>query len=112
MANEIEIFRKNTAGIEVTVIDVTTDDVFNLTGYTTQLTVKRNDDDADSESLIGPIAGTTLNPTLGITVFALTGVNTDFPVGSYVYDVKVNDGTSDIKTVESTFKIKNIVTRG
>lgn len=110
MANEISVYRGDTATITVTITDA--DGIFDLTGYTVKLTVKDADVDTDANAIIGPITATVSSPATGVGVFALSKTNTDVTAGKYIYDVQINDGSTDVKTVtKSTFTVVQDVTK-
>jgi hypothetical protein len=94
----ITIFRRDTQTIKVTITD-SDGSVFNLTGYDTWFTVKKNPTDADAKAVIGPIAGSSTGPTTGVCEFALSVTDTNVSAGTYYFDVQINDGTTDVKTV-------------
>jgi hypothetical protein len=94
----ITIFRRDTTSIKVTVKD-SDEVIFNLTGYDSKLTVKKNPTDTDSKAVIGPITGTSTDPTTGLIEFELEIADTNIPAGTYFFDIQINYGTTDIKTV-------------
>ena len=111
MKNGITIFRGDTATITVTVVD-TDGTAFYLTNYTMKLTSKRTSQEVDGSALIGPITATISSPTTGIGSIALTVTNTDIDPGEHVYDVQINNSTTDVKTViSSKFTVKDDVTK-
>ena len=111
MANEITIYRGDTATITATIKDGD-GDVVDLTGYTAKLTVKSSDSDTDANAVIGPITATISAPTTGVAVFSLSATNTAVTAGKYAYDVQINDGTTDVKTViKSSFTVVQDVTK-
>lgn len=111
MANEISVYRGDTASITVTITD-SDDAAFDLTGYTVKLTVKNSDTDNDAHAVIGPITATVATPASGVGVFALSITNTNVVAKVYSYDVQINDGSTDKKTVtKSTFTVTQDVTK-
>ena len=111
MANELSVYRGDTASITVTIVD-SDGAAFDLTGYTTKLTVKNSADDNDAHAVIGPITATVATPASGIGIFALSITDTDVVVKEYVYDVQINDGSTDKKTVtKRTFTVTQDVTK-
>ena len=64
---ELEIVRKNTRTLTVTVTD-SDGVVVNLTGYTMKLTVKRFAEDTDANAVIGPITATIAAPAAAAAI--------------------------------------------
>ena len=111
MANELEIYRGDTLTITVTVTD-DEGDAFDLTSYTMKLTVKNNSQDTDANALIGPITATISAPTTGVGSIAISAVQSAVDIGEYVYDIQINNSTTDVKTiVKSTFTVLDDVTK-
>lgn len=110
MASEISIFRGDTQTITITVTD-SDDTVFNLTDYTMKMSVKTNKTDPDISSVISSTA-TIAAPATGVGVFSLSTTDTTVDAGNYFYDVQINNGIIDVKTViSSTFIVKEDITK-
>lgn len=92
MANEISVTRGDTRTITVTVTD-SDSVIFNLTGYTMKMSVKKNKDDPDSEAIFTSTA-TISTPATGVGVFGLTVANTTQTPGDYWYDVQIATASS------------------
>ena len=111
MANELSIYRGDTFSATVTV----TDDegaIFDLTSYTMKLTVKRNSQDTDAQALIGPITATISTPATGVGIIAISAAQSAVDIGEYVYDIQINNSTTDVKTiVKSSFTVLDDVTK-
>jgi len=111
---EIEIVRKNTRSLVITVTD-STGDIIDLTGFSMKMAVKKSPQDADANALIGPITGTIAAPTTGVGTIQLTSTHTDVPGGVYYYDIKIqNADESSRHTVvgPSKFTVIDNVTQG
>lgn len=92
-ADDIEFVRGDTPTITVTIVDVN-DDIFDLTGYTVQFTLKENVNDANANAAIAPATMTVDDPEIGVATITLTYTQTDLAPGIYWYDIQVNDGTN------------------
>ena len=111
---EIEIVRRNTFALSLTVSD-SEGTVVDLSGYSMKMTVKRNSEDTDANAIIGPVTATISSPTTGVGAIALTSAQTNIPSGEYFYDVKIeNAGVTDRHTVlgPSKFTVIEDVTKG
>lgn len=102
MAEIEDITRGNTRDIYQTVYDVD-DVIFNITGYTIKMYVKKNLSDS---AYIMDLTGSVLNGALGTLKIPMTITNTDQEPGKYHYSIEINDGTTDVYAVKnSTFEI-------
>lgn len=100
---KVKITRGDTAGLKVTVTNKVTGVIFNLTGYTMRLTVKKSPSQPDSEALIGPVTCTIDTPASGIGIANLSTSDTDVEGGVWWYDVQISDGTNNY-TVQEPIK--------
>jgi len=95
---EIEIIRGDTPAFTINVTD-NGGDAFDLTSYSMRMTVKRNKADTDTNAIIGPKIATIASPTTGIGVITLSSTDTDVDPGEYLYDIQINNGSSNVYTI-------------
>jgi uncharacterized protein YaiI (UPF0178 family) len=91
--NKIEVYENNTLTITCTVSGLDT-----LSGYTATLTVKENENDADSDKLIessGSITDLVIQ-------FDIPAADNALTPGTYVYDIVITDG-SKIYTIQQNY---------
>jgi len=79
------------------------DNPIDITGYTVYFTVKEKEDETvdDSNALIQVDVTSHLDPVNGKTNINLTNIQTNIPVGKYVYDIQWKDTGGKIKTIVS-----------
>ncbi len=110
----LEVVRKNTRTLTVTVTD-NTGAIVDLTNYTMLCSVKRNAQDTDANAIIGPITGTIAAPATGIGIISLTADQTDVPAEDYIYDIQIaTAANTDRQTIAgpSKFTIIENVNKG
>lgn len=100
MSNLIEVYRGDTFYKPVNVTLKSTGAIYDLTGYTAKMTVKKTASKPDSTALIS-ITGVITSPESGVITFtALPSITETWAPGNYVYDVQiVNESTSSVLTV-------------
>lgn len=109
--NDITIVRKTTINPRVSVFRKDTMAVYDLTGFTMTMCVKRNPVDTDANALIATQTATIANPSIGVGVFTFSTSLTNIPGGEYWYDVRISDGTNQYVVVgPSRFIVKEHVT--
>ena len=87
--------------------------VYDITGLTIFISVKKLSDDTNDDSLAVITSKITAHttPTSGMTNWSLTAAQTLSHVGEYKADVKVYSGAVELQTDEFRVQIANIVTK-
>jgi len=80
---------------------------FNITGYTSTLTIKKNLKDTDADAILIKNVTSHVNPTQGETAFAITiAESTLFLSGTAYYQIEISQGTILLVVVTGEFIIK------
>ncbi len=100
MSNTLRIFRGDTRLITIPVTLKSTGAVFDLSGYSVTLTVKKNLSMDDTDAIIQKKLASVSSPELGVISIQLTKSDTNKDPGNYKYDVEIeNTTTGDVQTV-------------
>ena len=70
----------------------------NITGYTAYFTIKKDPNDPDARAIITKSWTSHTTPASGITTLSLTSADTNKANGTYFWDLKLKDGSSNITT--------------
>jgi hypothetical protein len=95
----IKRIKGDTYNLDVQILDAN-ENVFDLTGCTVFLTVKRNLQDSDSLALINKTITSHTNPTNGETTFSFNASDVNY-VGEFYYDIKIKDSNGLINSIFS-----------
>jgi len=98
LIGEIDWYRGDSYPLVLTIKDKATKSVIDITGYSFILTVSSIEDPIDDTTKIFEVNGVLDNdPTTGVVTF--TPTQTDFPAGTYYYDVQMTDASGNIRTI-------------
>ena len=80
---------------------------FNITGYTSTLTIKKNLKDTDAEAILIQNVTSHVNPTQGETAFSITiAESTLFTKGNAFYQIQISEGAILLVVVTGEFLIE------
>ena len=108
--NEINIFRKTSRTLKITVTNKATGAAYPISDYTTYFTMKSKTDNSTADTSAQIAKSVTSLPGSNTAHIILTTADTDIGSGAFVYDVVLNDGSSRFVIVKSDLNINDTVT--
>ena len=80
---------------------------FNITGYTSTLTIKKNLKDTDADAILIKNVTSHVNPTQGETAFIISIIeSTFFPIGNAFYQIQIAQGAILLVVITGEFLIE------
>jgi len=81
---------------------------FDITGYTSTLTIKKKYSDTDAEALLIENVTSHIDPTAGETSFTISiAESADFASGTYFYQIELSISTTLLVVVTGEFLVED-----